>query len=412
MIYFPQFLSVFFLLVCGAFFAASETALFSLSPIQKRRLQEKHPKTGRIVNFLLEHPRRTLIAILIGNNLAHILATAIVSITTIHWLGERGVGVAIALFTTLLIMFGEIIPKTVAVRNNETVGMVTAMPLNYFAMAIMPVRLLVRWITDWTLSLIIREKLTQSDKISEKELQALIEIGQDEGVLDKREGERLARLFELEERSVKEIMTPRTDLVAFDIQENREELTRVLQRYHYTYMPVYQDNLDNILGVISTQELMLNPEKSIRQLLKPPYYIPETKRIDELLFEMKKNKIYFALCVDEYGGTAGLVTLEDILEEVFGEIYDEYARQDNPTAVKVGKDEFLLDGKISLKDFSDLLGVDIFSEASETVSGFILEKLGRIPKIKETVKVNNLLFEIREVDRQRIAKIHVRKLIS
>jgi len=400
--------SVFVLLFLAAFFAAAETSLFSLSPIERRRLRTSHPPIAKVIDRLLDEPRRTLIALLIGNNVVHILASAIVSIMAFDLLGTRGVGIAITLFTVLLIVFGEIIPKTVAVRNHDLVSLVTAFPLHYFAKVITPLRKMVRWVTDFTLSLLIHEKLKPADMISEKELQVLIQIVQEEGVLDPVEGQRLERLFELEERSVKEIMTPRTDLIAFDTTESRIELARLVQKYHYTYMPVYQESLDHVLGVISTQELMLNPSKNVQELLKLPYHVPETKRIDELLYEMKKNKVSFAICVDEYGGTAGLVTLEDVLEEIFGEIYDEYAKREN-LIIKVGKDEFLMDGKTTLKQFNELLASDIRSESSETLSGFILERLGRIPKLKEAILIGHFLFEIRQIDRQRISKIFVRK---
>ena len=153
---------------------------------------------------------------------------------------------------------------------------------------------------------------------------------------------------------------------------------------------------------------MLHPEKSVEELLKPPYYVPETKRIDDLLFEMKQSGMRFALCVDEYGGTAGLATLEDILEEIFGEIYDEYAK-DETVLVKVGRDEFLVDGKISLAQFNEALRVHLASEVSETLAGYVMEKLGRIPKLKETIRTETLILEVRAIERQRIAKVFVKK---
>lgn len=408
--YFTHTIIVILLLFAAAFFAAAETALFSLSAIERRRLDARYARASKIIHYLLERPRRTLIALLIGNNLVHILSSAIVSVMAIHLLGERGVGVGIAFFTVILVVAGEILPKTFAVRNNEIVSMLTAYPLHYFAKAIMPLRRLVRGVTDWTLALLIHEKIGPADKISDKEIQALIQIVQEEGVLEATEGERLERLFRLEGRSVKEIMTPRTELIAFDINEDRGELARMVRKYHYTYMPVFREDLDHVVGMISTQELMLCPEKSVTELLRPPYHIPETKRIDELLLEMKKTKIHFAICVDEYGGTAGLVTLEDILEEIFGEIYDEYAKKET-FFTKLGRDEFIVDGKIPIQKFNELLNGEISSEASETLGGYILEKLGRIPKLKETFRLDNWYFEIREVDRQRIAKVFVRRVL-
>jgi CBS domain containing-hemolysin-like protein len=408
MIYIPELMACFALVVSAAFFAAAETALFSLSTIERKRIQSRHLFLSRYVDFLLDHPRRTLIAILIGNNLVHILASAIASVLAIRILGDQGVAFVIAAFTMFLVFFGEILPKTFAVRSNEWTGVLTALPLHYFAKAVMPLRQMVRAVTDSALALLVREARGETDKMSDKQFRALIQIGQEEGVLEDAEARRLARLFQFEERSIREIMTPRTELIAFDIQEPREAFQRLLETYHYSYMPVYRETLDHILGVISTQEIMLHPEKSVEELLKPPYYVPETKRIDDLLFEMKQSGMRFALCVDEYGGTAGLVTLEDILEEIFGEIYDEYAKEET-VLVKVGRDEFLVDGKISLAQFNEALRVHLASEVSETLAGYVMEKLGRIPKLKETIRTETLILEVRAIERQRIAKVFVKK---
>ncbi|HNV86654.1 MAG TPA: hemolysin family protein [Candidatus Omnitrophota bacterium] len=401
---------VLILLIASAFFSAAETAIFSLSPIERRRILQAHPKKGKIVQYLLERPRRTLITILIGNNLVNILGSAVVSLLAIRFFGKLGVGVAIALFTVLLIIFGEIIPKALAVRHNERISSGMAYALHFIAKILFPIREAVRWITDWTLSFLVREKVRETDRISDRELQSLIQIGAEEGVLDQDEAKRLSKLFELGERSVNEIMTPRTEMIAFDIQQSRDDLEFLLRNYHYTHIPVYQENLDNILGVIFAQEVMLYSERSIRQLLRDPYHVPETKRIDELLFEMRKTKVHCALCVDEYGGTAGLVTLEDILEEIFGEIYDEYAQEEKKVA-RTGKDECLVDGLILLKDFNEIMGTEFVSEGSETLGGFIFEQLGRIPKLKEAVKIGHFIFEVRELDKQRIAKIFAKKVV-
>jgi CBS domain containing-hemolysin-like protein len=272
-----------------------------------------------------------------------------------------------------------------------------------------PARILVRKITDATLSLLVRDAAARGDHLSEKELQVLIQIGQEEGILEKAEGKRLDRLFELGDRSVKEIMTPRTDLIAFDIRGKRDALHHLLENYHYTYLPVFRDSPDQILGVISVQEVMLNPDRAVAEFLRPPYYVPETKKIDELLFEMRKDKVPFAICVDEFGGTSGLVTHEDIVEEIFGEIYDEHSKEER-LIKKLGRDEFLINGRVSLKDLNEAVGAHFRSPSSETLNGFILEKLGRIPKPKETLRLGDFLFEVKEMEKRRIKKVALKRL--
>ena len=391
------------LLFLSAFFAAAETAIFSLSKMEKRRLQEKHPKLGRWVLYHLEHPKRTLVTILIGNLAVNTLAASVVTLIVLEFLPPQYLSFFLALFTILLIVVSEITPKTFAVHQNEFTALLTAVPLQVFAVIFAPFRQLVLMITNAILSPFIRERKESSDSMSEEELKTLVKIGEEEGVLDRKERRMLQKLLELGERPVKEIMTPRTQIAALDLDAPREKHIEMIRKYHFTHFPVYQTTVDNLLGMIAVQEYMLNPETPVSQLIQQPLFIPEQKLIDDLLSDFRTKNLNFAACVDEYGGTAGIVTLEDIFEEIFGEYYDEYAKVENPIR-PVGNREFLVEAKIPLTQFNEAFSIHLEAEDATTLAGFILEKMGEVPEKGKVLQTPECEIRIHDVIRHRLIK--------
>ncbi len=394
------------LFLLSAFFSSAETALFSLSQIERRRLVQQHPKVGKVVERLLSEPRRTLITILISNNLVNVAAASVVTLLAISQFGEEGVGMTIALFSLTLIIFGEIIPKVFAARHDMLFSLVCAIPLDIIARIFLPLRIVFRTISNYVLSFLIKDK-TQTDLISEDELKALVRISEEEGALRREEEKMIRHLIDLGKRHVKQIMVPRPDLVAFNIEDGREALVELIKKYHHTYIPVYEGNLDHVTGVIAVQEFMLDTTGRLRELIQQPVFIPETKLIDEALEEFRSTKKEFAICVDEYGGTAGLVTVEDILEEIFGEFYDEYAKTE--PSVKKLESGHLVQALVSLHDLNEKLGLHLKSEVSETLGGWVLERLGRIPRTHESFTFEGFEFQITEVTKQRILRVLIRK---
>ena len=395
------------LLFLAAFFAGTETALFSLSRIERRRLQEKLPHLGRLVDDLLIHPRRAIVTLLIGSSISHISAAAIATLLALEFFGPGGVSLAVALFTMVLIFFGEFLPKIFAVRNNELLAPVTAPILEVISAALLPLRRLVQWASDWILGFLIPGKKESPQLISSQELKILVKIGEEEGILDREERQMIQKLFELGERPVRSIMTPRTDLVALSLKDPWEKQVETLRTFHFSHFPVYQESIDQVTGVVSTQEVILSGERDLQKFSKPVVYIPELKRIDELLRDFQNTGDRFAVCVDEFGGTAGVVTLEDILEEIFGEFYDEYARPEQPVR-DLGTGEYLVEAKISLAHFNDFFHTKLRSKEAETLSGFILEKMGRVPRKGDCLEIAEFGFRIHDMARQRIVKVAVR----
>ncbi|HLD50701.1 MAG TPA: hemolysin family protein [bacterium] len=394
-------LAVLFLL--SAFFSASETALFSLSKIEKRRVEQSHPYLSRWVKSHLEFPRRTLVTILIGNLVANTLATALVTLIVLEHMGVRYLSLILVGFTMALIFFAEIMPKTFAVKQNETVSLAVALPLRVFSLLFYPLRRTVRLITDFILRIILHDHREHSDQISEDELKTLVKIGEEEGLLDRQERYMLQKLLELGERQVREIMTPRISLAALDMEDPREKQIETMQKFHFMQLPVYQNSVDNLLGVISVQEFMLNLQSPLSSFLKQPLFVPESKRIDDLLSEFRAKNQDFAVCVDEYGGTAGVVTLEDIFEEIFGEFYDEYAKVENPIR-PLGHQEFLVEAKIPLASFNEYFSTHLESEEASTLSGYLLEKMGEVPEKGKVLETPECEIRIQDVIRQRLIR--------
>lgn len=391
------------LFLFSAFFAAAETAIFSLSKIERRRIQQSHPFLGKWVNQHLEHPRQALVTILIGNLVVNTLAAANAALLVLRYLPDGSLGIMMVLFTFLLIFLAEILPKTVAVRKNEKVALLSAIPLQVVAMILYPFRWLVRYLTDVIMHVLVPEKKEHSDQISEEELKTLVKIGEEEGVLDRQERQMIQKLLDLGEKTVKDIMTPRTSLAALDIEEPREKHLEMIQKFHFSHFPVYQGTMDNLLGVMPVQEYVLNPEISITQIVKEPLYIPEFKRIDDLLTEFRSKNQGIAVCVDEHGGTAGMVTIEDIFEEIFGEFYDEYAKPENPIR-PLGNQEFLVEAKIPIADFNDFFSLTLESAETSTLAGLILEKIGEVPERGKIIDLPECQIRIHDVIRKRLIR--------
>ena len=404
-----QCLLLLFLFVMSAFFSCSETALFSLSAMEKKRIGEKYPRLARSVHALLDAPRKTLLTILIGNLFVNTLAAALVTFMAMHYLHPEGVGLVMVGFTLSLIFFSEIIPKVIAVRHDEKMAVVTALPLRFFVGVLAPVRFFFKLITDWIMSLLVPErKNISSDSITEEELKTLVKIGEEDGVLDPQERHMIHKLFELGERPVKDIMIPRIDVVALDINDSEATHIEVMRNCHFAFLPVYQDSMNHILGVVSIQDYMLaGPGRDMKSLLRQPLFIPETKRIDEVLEVFKTQGVSFAVCVDEYGGTDGIVTQEDALEEIFGEYYDEYETPQNPIR-RFSNNEYLVEAKISLTDFNDFFNSELRSENTSTLGGYVLEFLGEVPPKGRTFEVAGFEMRIHDVIRNRIHHVMVR----
>jgi putative hemolysin len=286
--------------------------------------------------------------------------------------------------------------------------LLSAVPIQFFAFLLTPIRFCMKWLTDRFFHLLARERSDVKNALSEEELKVLISIGEEEGMLDSEERKRLHELFELGDRPVREIMTPRTDLAGLDVDDDTDKHFEIIRRNHYSQMPVFQNSMDQVIGVVDVQTYLLASEPRIRQIMKKPIYIPETKKISDLLADFRSDREDFAVCVDEHGGTAGVVTLEDILEEIFGEFEDEYSKTQNPIR-PLDADSFLVEGKITLDDFNEYFQSSVQSESETTLGGYLMEQIGEIPKKGARHENGHFEFQIQDMQRQRIRTVIVRK---
>ncbi|MEA3328252.1 MAG: hemolysin family protein [Candidatus Omnitrophota bacterium] len=396
-------------LALSAFFSSSEAALFSLNKLHVRKISISSPGKGKVISHLLDFPRRTLITILIGNMVVNIGFASTATFLLMRLLGNKGVGVAIAVVTFLLLVFGEVTPKLLAIKNPEKFSSFCAKPLEVFARIIFPVRKVLGAISDSILSLFIKDIELKKPFVTQKELKNLVSISQEQGVLEREEKDMIESLLEFGEREVQEIMVPRTDIVACDIGASWDTLANLMKDSLHTRIPIYQGSLDNIIGIILTKDFMLSPHRDLKKFVRPVAIIPESKKIDDLLIELRAKKLTLAAVIDEYGGTAGLVTKEDILEEIVGEIYDEYDKVEKPIE-HLDQQTVMVSGKLSIKDVNEELRLHLPLDRGETLSGLLLSLFGHIPLTGEKLNYRDLQFKIEDVKKRRINKVTILKL--
>jgi len=405
------------LLAASAFFSLSETALFNLSRDQLRRFRASHNPFCHLAAGLMDDPRRLLVTVLFGNNVVNV-AFFVSSIVLIHRLGAshpEHIGtwrVVIAVATPLvLILFGEVLPKSVGAVVPDHLAPVVSLPLSALERVFMPVRrLLVDGVVVPLERLIAGGRRETRAFVTTDELQAIVEMAAREGVVTPQESDMLADVLELGDLKVREVMTPRVEVVGCDRATPMAVVLAVFRRTRNTKMVVYEDEMDHIVGVVYAKTAFLNPDGPLADLVRPVYYVPETKTAEGLLRDFRARKIQFAVVVDEYGGVSGIVTLEDCLEQIVGDIEDETNRPAADPVRRESDTEYLLAGNLSIRSWADEFGLDVPAEGGRvsTVAGFVTFLLGRLPKPGDLARWRNLEFTVEEVAHRRVMRVRVR----
>lgn len=398
------------LLLFSAFFSGTETAVFSLSRIQVKRIEEKNPKNSHILKSLLDNPTRTLNTILIGNTLVNVAASVVIANLFIMFFGERSVGISVFVMTFLVLIFGEVTPKIFAINNAERIVGYLIRPIHVISMIFLPLHIIFLKISDFFVAMIVRN-VKKQPYMTEEELKTLISMGEEEGIIDQNEEYMINTVFELSERYVSEIMTPRVDVMAADMSFTKQELIDLMKQSRHKQIPVFNDNIDDLTGVIDAREYLLNPVDNWQSLIRPVLLIPKTKKIYDLLIEFRTKKLEIAVAVDEFGGTAGLVTLDDILEEIVGEIMDEYDDDQKEPIKKIGSRTFLIQGDTLLKDVEEIVGVIFETEEVETIGGFVMQVLGRIPLSGDNFKYKHCKLTVNKVSKNRVLSVIIKRAI-
>lgn len=393
-------------LVFSAFFSASETALFSLDTIKLKRLAQGGKDTSFILR-LLENPIRCLTTILAGNTLVNIVVAVIITSILMHFFGDKGVAASIAVTTIILLLFGEVTPKTVAIHNNERLSHLLAPPLYFFSRLITPFLFAATQLCDGIISF-FRLNLKKEPTLTEEEFRTVMEVGHRHGVVAKSEKEMVVSILELTTTTAQEIMTPRTDLKCLSVSWDISRVRAYAQETKHSKLPVYKGSFDNILGVVYAMDLFLEDVRPWTECVRPVIFIPPTKKISELIKDFYRQESKMAIVVDEYGGTSGLVTLQDVLREIFGELEDEFKAKESLVEL-LPDGNYRVSGKASVSKVNEDCLLSVPPGDYETIAGFLLDRFGRIPAEGECIKTHGATFTVERVAGRRIKNIAIKK---
>lgn len=427
-----QLLLILFLIGINAFFAASEIAILSVRQSKLKPLIEKNNKSANIIDKYLEEPSKLLATIQVGITLAGFFASALsaktlavhfaimLRKTNIKLLSQFSDLLAFIIITAIVayitLVLGELVPKRMALQNSEKIALFVAKPMAFISKLAYPIVKLLTSTTNLVIKLMGGSIKYDSQQITEEEIRLMINVGEEKGVIQETETEMINSIFEFDDTIVKEVMTPRTDMVVIGINAEMEEILDVIVEEHYSRIPVYMDTIDNIIGILYVKDLFGIIKKdgeleiSLKDIIRDATFVSEYKKIDELFRDMQKSKNHIAIVIDEYGGTAGLITIEDLLEEIVGNIFDEYD-DEVLEYEKIDDNVYIVNGMLSLDEVNHIMETDLPEEELEfdTISGMVLSLSGKMPEVGDEVEFDSISFKIEEVEDKRITKIRVTK---
>ena len=401
-----QLLFLITLIFLSAFFSSAETALSTVNRVRMRTLEDEGNKRAARVNKILENYSKMLSAILIGNNIVNLSASALA--TTLAMRISFPVGIATGILTIVVLLCGEILPKTWAMHSSEKLSLAYSGIIYVLMQILTPVIFIVDKVANAILRLL---HVDPNKKVSmtEADLRTYVEVGHEDGVIESEEREMIYNVFDFSDALAKDIMIPRINMVTVDVTDTYEEVLSVFRESMYTRLPVYQDDKDNIIGVINIKDFILteNPKTfQVKDILRDAHYTYEYKKVADLLIEVREKTTSVTFVLNEYGATVGMITLEDLLEEIVGEIRDEYDADEEELIQKKGERSWLVEGSMKLDDINDELGTDLDSEDYDSISGIIIENLDRLPEDNEEVTLDNgIHLKVQGIDQNRIKKV-------
>ena len=405
-----QLIILLILLMLSAFFSSAETALTTVNQIRIRNLAEEGNKRAKKVVKVTGNSGKMLSAILIGNNIVNVAAASLTTSLAYNFGGSM-VAIASAIITILILLFGEITPKTMATIHADKISLFYAPIIDLFMKLMTPVIFIINGLSMVVLFILRVDPNDKNRAMTENELRTIVDVSHEDGVIEEEEKEMIYNVFDLGDARAKDVMVPRVHVTFADVNSTYEELIGIFREDKYTRLPVYEDTTDNVVGTINMKDLLLyknTKEFNIRDILREAYFTYEYKAISELLVEMRQASFNIAIVLDEYGETSGLITLEDILEEIVGEIHDEYDENEEDFVKKINDLEYVVEGSLNLEDFNDRLDLDFSSNDYDSLGGFIIEHLDRLPIAGDTVvTANGVRLVVDKLDKNRIEKVHV-----
>lgn len=405
-----QIIILFFLLLLSAFFSSAETALTTVNKIRLRSLAEEGNKRAKTVVTITEDSGKMLSAILIGNNIVNLSASSLTT-SIAYSAGGSAVAIATGLLTLLILIFGEISPKAMATIHSDKLALAYAYPISLLMKLMTPFIFIINNLSMAVLFLLHVDPKAKNDSMTESELRTIVDVSHEDGVIESEEKEMIYNVFDLGEAKAKDVMVPRVHVTFADVESTYQELIEIFREDKFTGLPVYENTTDNVIGTINMKDLLLYDNTKafhVRDILREAYFTYEFKSISELLVEMREASINIAIVLDEYGETAGIITLEDLLEEIVGEIRDEYDENEEEFFKEINKREFIVEGSMNLDDLNDRLALDAESEDYDSLGGFIIEQLDRLPEENdEVITGDGIRLVVETLDKNRVENVHI-----
>ena len=407
-----QLIFLILLLLLSAFFSSAETAFTTVSRIRMRTLAESGNKQAKRVLTITDNMHKMLSAILIGNNVVNISASSIATTLAIKLFGSMGAGIATGILTFLILIFGEISPKTFATIYADRIALTYSSIIYGLMYILTPVIFLINQLSIGFLRLLRVDPNARKAAMTEEEFKTIVDVGHETGVLENSEHAMINNMFDFGDSQAKEIMIPRIDMTFVKSDSTYDELIEIFCEVKFTRFPVYEDTTDNVIGIINMKDLLLCKDKRnfrIHDLIRKPFFTYEQKNTSELFLEMQKKSINLAIVLDEYGVTAGMITLEDLLEEIVGEIRDEYDADEEDPLIKIGQNEYYIQGSMNLDDLCDELNLPFSSSDYDTIGGYLIGLFDHLPEINETITTeDNILLQVDQMDKNRISRIYLK----
>lgn len=407
-----QFVILAILLFLSAFFSSAETALTTVNKIKMKNMADEGNKRAALVLQVTEDSSKMLSAVLIGNNIVNLSASSLATTLAIRLLGSVGAGIATGILTILILIFGEISPKTMATLKANRLSLRYVKIIHGLMVILTPVIFVINWLAMAFLKLLRVDPNNNEGAITEEELRTLVDVSHESGVIEGEEREYIHNIFDFTDATAKEIMIPRIDMTVVNVNWSYDKLLEVFQEDMFTRLPVYEEDTDNIIGLINMKDMILAPKDesfSIRDYLRKVYFTYEQKNTSELFEEMRRERLSLAIVLDEYGAVAGMVTLEDLLEELVGEIRDEFDGDEVDDLVPINEREYDVLGSMNLEDLCDELDLDFESEDYDTIGGYLTGLFDHFPEKGEMyVTGDGVILRVEDVDNKRITKVRLK----
>lgn len=407
-----EFIVIIIGVILSAFFSSSETAITGTSKIKIRQLEKKKVKNAKILNKLTDDIQTMITTILVGNNIVNIVTTTVATIFFTDLYGAKGAVISTITMTLLILIFGEITPKTIAQKKNIPISLYVSRTIYILTKILKPLVVILSYITSGIIRLFIYEDSSE-EIVTEEDLKEIVGVGEEEGVINNEESEIINNVFDFKDSDVADIMTPRTNVEAISVDCSKEELEEFLKSTNHSRIPVYKENIDNIIGILHVKDLvnklLENRKIDLKKSIRPTYYVYEYMSIIDLFKQMQAKNVSLSIVIDEYGGTSGIVSVEDILEELVGEIDDEYDTNSD-MIYKIDRQTFIVDPTMHIDEVNDYFDINLKEQKSDSIGGFVIDNIDRLPKDGDKIVIDDIEFRIEKVERYRIVTLKLKFL--